>query len=111
LFRAVWARGQDVADPAVVARLASGAGLAGPQAVENAGDEAIKRRLRRNTEEAISAGAFGVPTMLVDGELFWGFDDFPVLDRCLSGEEPPFEPERVARWHAVQASADRRGSS
>jgi 2-hydroxychromene-2-carboxylate isomerase len=25
-------------------------------------------------EEALAAGAFGVPTLAIDGELFWGYD-------------------------------------
>jgi len=34
--------------------------------------EAVKHALHRNCEEAIEAGVFGVPTAVVDGELFWG---------------------------------------
>ena len=43
-------------------------------------DEAVKARLRANTEEAIAAGVYGVPTLAFDGQLFWGNDahDFAV---------------------------------
>ena len=34
----------------------------------------IKQQLRQNTEEAIEAGVFGVPSIIADGHLFWGFD-------------------------------------
>lgn len=34
----------------------------------------VKQRLRANGEEAIAAGVFGVPTLLIDGHLFWGSD-------------------------------------
>jgi 2-hydroxychromene-2-carboxylate isomerase len=34
----------------------------------------VKSALRANTEAAIAAGVFGVPTLSVDGELFWGDD-------------------------------------
>jgi len=37
-------------------------------------DNAVKLALKNNTDAAIAAGAFGVPTLNVDGELFWGFD-------------------------------------
>lgn len=37
-----------------------------------------KVRLRRWTDEAIAAGVFGVPTLAVDGELFWGTDALPM---------------------------------
>ena len=38
------------------------------------GDPAIKARLKSNTDEAIAAGVWGVPTFVVDGLCFWGFD-------------------------------------
>ena len=34
----------------------------------------MKEELRRNTDEAISRGVFGVPTLAIGGELFWGAD-------------------------------------
>jgi 2-hydroxychromene-2-carboxylate isomerase len=34
----------------------------------------IKERLREATEDAIAAGVIGVPTVLLDGEAFWGDD-------------------------------------
>ncbi len=37
-------------------------------------EDAVKLALKSNTEAAIAAGAFGVPTLNIDGELFWGFD-------------------------------------
>ena len=44
------------------------------QAATEIGDEAVKTRLRENTEQAISRGVFGVPTLEVDSQLFWGVD-------------------------------------
>ena len=35
--------------------------------------------MRKNTEEAIQRGVFGVPTLEVDGELFWGADSVDFL--------------------------------
>ena len=37
-------------------------------------DDAVKLALKENTDAAIAAGAFGVPALNIDGELFWGFD-------------------------------------
>ncbi len=34
----------------------------------------IKHALRELNDEALAAGVFGVPTVLVGGELFWGDD-------------------------------------
>ena len=38
------------------------------------GADAVKLALKNTTDAAIAAGAFGVPTLNIDGELFWGFD-------------------------------------
>jgi predicted DsbA family dithiol-disulfide isomerase len=34
----------------------------------------VKDQLRLETEQAMSRGVFGVPTLIVDGQLFWGAD-------------------------------------
>ena len=34
----------------------------------------VKDELRRNTDEAIARGVFGVPTLAIGDELFWGAD-------------------------------------
>lgn len=39
----------------------------------------VKDELRANTEEAIARGVFGVPTFVIDGELFWGADQTDML--------------------------------
>lgn len=36
--------------------------------------DSIKQALRANTEQALTAGVFGVPTLAIDGALFWGND-------------------------------------
>lgn len=88
LFRAVWVESQRI--DALDLPVAAGA----------------KERLRANTDEALAAGAFGVPTVAVDGELFWGVDALPRLDRFLAGELR-VDAERLARWRAVAPSATR----
>lgn len=74
LLRHVWQGGLDAVDPARLQALQ--AQLAPPLAPD---DEVVKARLRANTDEAIAAGAFGVPTCVVEGQLFWGFDALPML--------------------------------
>jgi predicted DsbA family dithiol-disulfide isomerase len=34
----------------------------------------VKDQLRANTEEAAARGVFGVPSLVIDGEVFWGAD-------------------------------------
>jgi 2-hydroxychromene-2-carboxylate isomerase len=48
---------------------------------------AVKQALRANTEAAIAAGVFGVPSLqLDDGRLFWGLDALPMLAAALRGD-------------------------
>jgi 2-hydroxychromene-2-carboxylate isomerase len=109
IYRATWVEGQHVDQPEVVARIASDAGLDGAALVERAGAAEAKAVLRRATEDAVAAGAFGVPTMLVDGELFWGVDSLPLLDRFLGGENA-VDAAVVERWRRVAPSATRRSA-
>lgn len=85
LFDAAWRDQQDVASDDVLARcVPSGAG--DPAAwLGEARSAAIGDALARSTREAEEAGVFGVPTMVVDGELFWGIDSIPVLEWRLGG--------------------------
>lgn len=46
----------------------------------------VKQRLRANTDEALALGVFGVPTLVMDGRVFWGQDALPMLRACLDGE-------------------------
>lgn len=88
LFQAVWVRGLHVGDPAVAERTANEIGLAGAALVAEAQSLEVKAQLRRQTDEAISRGVFGVPSMEVGDELFWGYDDFPYLELFLAGKDP-----------------------
>jgi 2-hydroxychromene-2-carboxylate isomerase len=88
LFRAVWGGGPGITEPATVQRLLDDAGLDGTALVAGAATDQIKQRVRAQTDDALAQGAFGVPTMLVDGELFWGVDSLQHVERRLDGNDP-----------------------
>ena len=92
LLRHVW---QDGADALDAARLKALHEQLQPSLAPD--DEAVKARLRRNTDEAIAAGVFGVPAYAVDDKLFWGFDALPMLRDYLRGDAWFDGPG----WHAV----------
>ena len=48
--------------------------------------DAVKHDLRAATDAAMAAGVFGVPSFVVDGRLFWGFDALPMLRAQLQGD-------------------------
>jgi 2-hydroxychromene-2-carboxylate isomerase len=108
LFEAVWVRGLHVGEAAVVEGVADEIGLPGAALVAEAQTPEIKSQLRAQTEEAIAKGVFGVPSMIVGDELFWGYDDFPYLELFLAGKDP-LDAEAWQRWsRPVRASSVRR---
>jgi len=72
IFRFVWRDGRLPDLPIEWAELTHDLGL--PDAAARIADPAVKDQLRRNTDEAISRGVFGVPTLVIGDELFWGAD-------------------------------------
>jgi len=71
-FRLVWGEGRDANEPAVLEAVAEAAGR--PEALVLIGEQEVKDRLRQATEEAVAAGVFGVPSLVIDSEVFWGAD-------------------------------------
>lgn len=73
-FRAAFQRGVDLSVAEAVFDLAGGAGLARGELEAACGDPAVKAQLRTATEAAHRAGVFGVPTVALAGEIYWGDD-------------------------------------
>lgn len=84
VFRAFFQQDRDIAEPAVVAEIAQSLGIDGRQLVEATQAPEIKDALRRQVEDAIAMGLFGAPTIVVDGEVFWGNDRLPQIERWLA---------------------------
>jgi 2-hydroxychromene-2-carboxylate isomerase len=47
----------------------------------------VKQQLLQQTQAAIDLGLFGVPSMVVDGQVFWGQDALPMLRAYLEGDD------------------------
>ena len=71
------------------------------------GDQAVKDRLRANTDDAIAAGVYGVPTIRIGTELFWGQDG---TDFALAYLDDPsiMQADNMQRALTVPAAAERR---
>ena len=72
LFDTIWQQGVDLSTPSGLADLAGV--LDDPDLAERIGTDAVKQELRANGEAALAAGVFGVPSFVMDGEVFWGED-------------------------------------
>jgi 2-hydroxychromene-2-carboxylate isomerase len=92
IFKQVWCTGQDAADAQVLADLTAHiAPNRDPQSPE------VKQQLQTWTKEAIALDVFGVPSVVVTGNVFWGLDALPMLRAYLSGDDWFNGPA----WHAV----------
>jgi 2-hydroxychromene-2-carboxylate isomerase len=106
LFEAVWGGGPGVTDPDALSEFLNGRGLDGPGLIARAAAPEAKSRLRAATDAALSAGVFGVPTVLDGDEMFWGFDSFDHLDRYLANGRS-YDRSKAQTWDKLEAQAVR----
>lgn len=104
IFSALWTTGADAADSDRFARLCHEVGIS----QEQLGASEVKDILRSNTEEAAAKGVFGVPTLEIDGELFWGADALDFA-RAFLQDPAVLHNEETRRVDALPVGAARRG--
>jgi 2-hydroxychromene-2-carboxylate isomerase len=87
-FERFWKRELDIEDPAVVVAVLveSGADTASAADYLSGEGRAEVERVSRAAEEM---GVFGVPSFVVDGELFWGREHLPDIREMLARHPPP----------------------
>lgn len=105
LFRYVWVDGHLPTDTQAWARLCRSLGVSDPEAPLAAPH--VKDALRLNTEQAITEGVFGVPTLQIDGHAFWGFDMTDAALAYLAGD-PVFESPLMQRALTLPDGVQRR---
>ncbi|VWX59218.1 2-hydroxychromene-2-carboxylate isomerase [Sphingorhabdus sp. 109] len=83
-FNAYYGDQRNLDDPDVLIAIANEVGLDGAALAAQTQEQAIKNRLRANTEEAIARGAYGSPSMFVPfgkGErMYFGNDQLPLVN-------------------------------
>jgi 2-hydroxychromene-2-carboxylate isomerase len=84
MMAAVWAEERDLADRPTLLAIAAGKDLDGAALLEAATSAAVLAEHEANTEAAIAAGVFGVPSFLVGEELFWGQDRLDFVAEALA---------------------------
>ncbi len=79
IFDSVWMSGENATDPRRLSELTKELGID----TARLSSPEIKDALRKNTEEAAARGVFGVPSFVVDREVFWGADGVDFLKAFL----------------------------
>lgn len=74
LYKCMFVDGQHLADTDAVLDAAERAGMDRAFVREGIELEKTKRRLREQTDDALARGVTGIPTVAVDGQLYWGDD-------------------------------------
>jgi 2-hydroxychromene-2-carboxylate isomerase len=85
VFETYWGDLQDISQAPVLAQIAERVGLDPDDLLAKVEDPSYKDRLRANTDELVSRGGFGSPTMFVDGaDMFFGNDRLELVRAALS---------------------------
>lgn len=87
LQQAFWGRGEDIGKVEVRLAIAASHGFDGTALEEHAKSDAVAAIRDADFETAKAAGVFGLPTYLYEGEIYWGQDSLPFLERHLKGEK------------------------
>jgi 2-hydroxychromene-2-carboxylate isomerase len=82
IFDAIWTTGEDAGDTGRFTGLCKRLGV---DAAALSSSE-IKDALRKNTDDAVLRGVFGVPTFVAGGEVFWGADAVDFVKAFLKDE-------------------------
>lgn len=103
-----WGQGVDISNAANLIHIADQCGVDGDKLItQTATQDAVKSKLRYNTEHAVEQGIFGVPTVKVDNELFWGSDRIHHVEAYLEGKLK-VDHEAFEKMIAIPRTADRK---
>ena len=84
-FAAYFDAQENLDEPAVLAAIADSIGMDGAALIAQTQDDAIKLRLRTNTEEVIERGGFGSPSIFVNGsDMYFGNDQLPLVRKAIT---------------------------
>lgn len=83
-FELYWGEDKDISQDAVLAEACQRAGLDAAALAQAVNDPGIKAELKANTDEVISRGGFGSPTIFVDGhDMYFGNDRLALIEAAL----------------------------
>ena len=88
IFKSGWSRGADLGDISTLISLLAEQSIDGEILSQKISETEIKNLLINETNKAIRKGVFGVPTIIIDDNLFWGNDQMDHIELLLDGKDP-----------------------
>ena len=84
VFEAYWGDLEDISQADVLSRIAASVGYDGTEFLQRIEMPEVKARLRANTDELITRGGFGSPSMFVNGhDMYFGNDRLTLVEAAL----------------------------
>ncbi|PKQ09122.1 MAG: disulfide bond formation protein DsbA [Alphaproteobacteria bacterium HGW-Alphaproteobacteria-12] len=71
---AMWEASRKMDDPDTIKAVLDEAGIDGTHILARIQEPDVKAKLAANTQDAVTRGAFGIPTFFVDGDIYFGKD-------------------------------------
>ena len=104
IFDHIWGDGNDIHTDLGFQTLASSLGVSDAENLVSS--DSVKKSLRDNTEQAVSAGVYGIPTFVINDALFWGFDRTDMLLEYLKNPTL-LQTSEMIRLASVPSAAER----
>ena len=95
IFEEGWSQGADLGELSALISLLAKQSIDGEALSQQVSKSDIKDLLINETNKAIEKGVFGVPTMIIDDNLFWGNDQMDHIELFLDGKDP-LDRERLS---------------
>jgi 2-hydroxychromene-2-carboxylate isomerase len=83
MFDAVWVQQKNMGEPEIIGQVLTDAGLDAASLLAQTQDPKVKAELIANTEAAVARGAFGTPTLFMDGAMYFGQDRLDFIEEAL----------------------------
>lgn len=84
LLKAIWEESLDVSSPEAVGAVVGAAGFDAADLFARAQSDAVKQGLMAGTDAVVARGAFGIPTMWVGDEMFFGKERLGQIEELLA---------------------------
>ena len=88
MFEIYWGEDKDISQDAVLTEVCKRVGVDPAKFLEGISQQAIKDQLKANTDEVMTRGGFGSPTIFIDRtDMYFGNDRMPLIREALAAPQ------------------------